>query len=202
MSDLTDNEIRALKQEFGPLFAVPVNGVRYICRSITRTEAAIVGYLDDDNLPPEKLEALFRISVLWPEDASDDETLELGTISAVVAVVLDKSGLTTLESLQAHLVNAKERRTIYDEIGDIICAAFPTLEPNSLNSLTVDVLMDYLVHAENVLIIKGLSNRGLMSEVDFTEKKQEGTVTFEGDELAKQLREGADKAAAQYLMTE
>jgi hypothetical protein len=202
VTEVSEQEIRLLKRKFGPIFAVNTPTERYICRSITRVEAAIVGYLDDDELTPEKLESIFRISVLLPEDAADDESLGLGDMTMVTNVVLEKSGLTDLESLQAQLISAKERRTIYDEIGDIICAAFPLVEPDQLGDITIDRLMELLVHAENVLVVRGLSSQGLMSEIDFASKDKApegGTVSIEDDDLARQLHEGAQKAAAQYL---
>lgn len=204
MTDLSDDVLRAIKQRFGPVFAVSVGGRRFICRTVTRYEAAIIGYLDSDELKPEQMDDLFRLAVLFPEDAADDETIDVGSVRYVVDAVLDKSGLATVSGMQAQLEAARKRKTVYDDIAAIICAAFPKYAPDELNAWPISRLMDVLIVAEATLVIKGLANKGLMNPVDFTPTDEQGRpvgghgmVEVE-DELARSLYEGAQRVAQQY----
>jgi hypothetical protein len=121
----------------------------------------------------------------------DYDNVSAGVISTLAEVVLDKSGLLGIESLQNALEKARNKRTIFTDIYEIICAGFPALLPGDLDNITLDKLMDLFVIAEGILIKQGL----LEEEVSFEiEEDEEGPGKPGVDVTAQLLQKALDEA--------
>ena len=188
MTTFSKDEIAKLKEVFGPLHKIDIEGTSYILRTLNRREIASLDIFSE--IDTDKEEDIVRLAIIDPIDM-DYDNVSAGVISTLAEVVLDKSGLLGIESLQNALEKARNKRTIFTDIYEIICAGFPALLPGDLDNITLDKLMDLFVIAEGILIKQGL----LEEEVSFEiEEDEEGPGKPGVDVTAQLLQKALDEA--------
>jgi len=188
MTTFNKDEIAKLKEVFGPLHKINIEGTSYILRTLNRKEIASLDIFSE--IDTDKEENIVRLAIIDPIDM-DYDNVSAGVISTLAEVVLDKSGLLGIESLQNALEKARNKRTIFTDIYEIICAGFPALLPGDLDNITLDKLMDLFVIAEGILIKQGL----LEEEVSFEiEEDEEGPGKPGVDVTAQLLQKALDEA--------
>ena len=188
MTTFSKDEITKLKEVFGPLHKIEIEGTSYILRTLNRKEIASLDIFSE--IDTDKEESIVRLAIIDPIDM-DYDNVSAGVISTLAEVVLDKSGLLGIESLQNALEKARNKRTIFTDIYEIICAGFPALLPGDLDNITLDKLMDLFVIAEGILIKQGL----LEEEVSFEiEEDEEGHGKPGVDVTAQLLQKALDEA--------
>lgn len=188
MTTFNKDEIAKLKEVFGPLHKINIEGTSYILRTLNRKEIASLDIFSE--IDTDKEESIVRLAIIDPIDM-DYDNVSAGVISTLAEVVLDKSGLLGIESLQNALEKARNKRTIFTDIYEIICAGFPALLPGDLDNITLDKLMDLFVIAEGILIKQGL----LEEEVSFEiEEDEEGPGKPGVDVTAQLLQKALDEA--------
>jgi len=192
MKEISRQDIDKLKEIFGPLSQLKVDGVSYIFRTLTRRDLALVKIFEEDAITPEKEEAIFKIAVIYPQDI-DLDSLPAGVVSSITESVLDKSGVLSIDSLENSLLKARQRRTVFTQIYEMICAAFPSIVPSELDGLTIDKLMDLLVMAEGILMIKDL----VQEEISFTSNDGENYEEQDKDSTAARLQNALEQAQEQ-----
>lgn len=165
MSTFTKEEIAKLKEVFGPLHKINIEGTSYILRTLNRKEIASLDLFSDDLINAEKEEEIVKLAIIDPLEI-DYDNLSAGVITTLSEIVLDKSGLLGIESLNNALEKARSKRTIFTDIYGIICSAFPSLLPGDLDNITLDKLMDLFVIAEGILIREGIIDQEVSFETD------------------------------------
>jgi hypothetical protein len=152
---LSSSEIKNLKDIFGSIHKINIGGIDYIFRTINRKDAANIKIFEEDTISLEKEEEVLRIALIQPASINYEE-IDAGTVSSIVSAILDKSGLSSIDSLATALENARNRKTIFTEIYEIICLGFPSILPGDLETLPINSLMDLFVMAESMLIKQGI----------------------------------------------
>ena len=189
MKSFSKDEISKLKEVFGPLHKVDIEGTSYILRTLNRKELASLDIFSED-IDTDKEEEIVKLAIIHPLDI-DYDNLSAGVITTLSEIVLDKSGLLGIESLQNALEKAREKRTIFSEIYEMICAAFPTILPGDLDNITLDKLMDLFVIAEGILIKTGI----IEQEVKFELEGDDGSPGGQNvDVTAQMLQKALDEA--------
>lgn len=192
MAEITKGDIEKLKEVFGPLSKVNIDGVSFILRTLNRKDLATLKLFDEAEMTPEKEEAVVALSLLWPRDI-DFDNMSAGTITSISEVVLDKSGILGIESLQKALDKARNSRTVFNDIYEIICCAFPSVLPGDLDLLTIDRLMEILVMSENILIMQGILEQG----IEFNSTNDEEDEPRDSDATAAMLQNALEEAQQQ-----
>lgn len=190
MSNFSKDDIAKLKEVFGPLHKINIEGTSYILRTLNRKEIASLDLFSEDLIDADKEEDIVKLAIVDPLDI-DYDNLSAGTITALSEIVLDKSGLLGIESLQIALEKARSKRTIFTDIYEIVCAGFPALLPGDLDNITLDKLMDLFVIAEGILIKQGLIEEEVSFEI---EEDEEGPGKPGVDVTAQLLQKALDEA--------
>jgi hypothetical protein len=137
----------------------PAGGLEIPWRQLTVQE-----FLDFDNsfrlqkyTTTEIEDEIFRLAVLNPVYRDNLDKLKSGTISTVVAQILNVSGAQTPEQLAEDLKYA--RYQVQDFITSavtLICSVFPAYKPEDLFNLKYETLMIRLAMAEKRLLELGM----------------------------------------------
>lgn len=207
---LSDKDIRELKERHGQIHAITVSGVRYVFRTITRTEAISTGALLE-NPPLDVEDTIVKLAILDPV-IEDTGSMDVGTINTLAEAVLEKSALISLEGLNSQLEKAQGRVSVFRQVNQMICAAFPSLDPDYCDKLPIDKLMDLLVDSHEVLEIRGLANMGEVGELSFIPIGEQEATTSDAnglteddkrrkaDQISRQLEEGYWNAVRQGIL--
>lgn len=206
---LTPEDIRDLKEAFGPIFRVKKPTQVYTCRTITRAEAKAVGLMDRE--PDFRMENdIFMLAVIDPGIESVDQLNEIPSsdVPDVVNVILEKSGMLSpaVVNEKASMARQQVNLDVYTTISAIIIATFGPehYSFDELDSMDIDSLMVLLARAEKLNEVRDIINSGGYEPVRFAEiddTAQEGTPAApEGSdsdkdaEIRRKLAEGAMKA--------
>ena len=190
---LTSEEIKIFKTIFGPISAVTIDGTKYIYRSLTRKEAIEIGIFSNADISPEAEDQILTLAVLDPKIENADD-LDISTVTTLTNAILWHSGLSSLENIQEQLDKARERRTVYSQLTDVILAATDLYTPDELNEMIIPDLMDLFVTCEQVLILRGL----LAEEIVIAEETQE--PVSEQELLERKLHGALEKAQQEGVL--
>jgi hypothetical protein len=179
---LTEKQIEELKAEHGPLFKTVISGQEFLFRTITRTEATSIGLVDGE-IDPELEEEIFMTSMVYPGFV-DFDAIPAGAPSMVSQEILERSGLSGSKWLNEYLNRARSRQTAYHTIAATVCAAFPSVMPAQLDDLDPESLMDLVVQAEEILVIKARVNSGQYAELSFVQGTEGSTELSQQDKDA------------------
>lgn len=162
---LTEERIAELKAQYGPIFRTVIDGLEYCFRTLTRTEAVSIGLVDGE-IGPDLEEEVFVAAMVYPTMV-DFNDIPAGAPTKVAQEILERSGLAGSKWINEYLNRARSRQTAYHTIAATVCAAFPSIMPAQLDDLSIEALMDLVVQAEEILVIKARVNSGQYAELSF-----------------------------------
>lgn len=141
-------EVRKLKEQYEYIFQVNINDEVFIGRELTKAEfdRAVRDYPDEG----EREEYVCKLCILYPSGYDYNECYA-GIPTTLAYHVLKESGLIEYGSVEM-LNEARAEMSLFDnQIGSIICAAFPNLTLEEIDGWTLRKQIKYLSRAEWVL---------------------------------------------------
>lgn len=144
-------KVPELRRKFGNLFIFEGEGQHFVYRTLTLGEIHTHNYLT--NVAPELCEEVLLKAVVLPVDAMEKiDNLGIGTVALLSEQILQDSTVSTIEEILQTLEQQRvEATTAESQMIAFVCAAFPSINPESAYNLTQEILIRYTALAEVVL---------------------------------------------------
>ena len=173
------SKVDVLKKKYSTIYGLKIGEDYFILKPLSRKEFSILTELQDYMVGVAE-DFIFKTCVLHPKFTAEDmDHMLAGTVSEITRIVIDISGFSSAEALDALMQTNRGMMDLADnQITALLCRAFPQLTPEIIDEFDIYKITHYLALAEQML--------GVSLDIPTNKKSQKpklnsGPIDFKDD---------------------